>query len=203
MTSPVSDPNSPSFWDRLYLSSQSHWDLGGPTPVFRRLAEGGRLAAGRMLVLGAGYGHDARMFAGRGFQVTAVDFSTEATAAMNRLDDPGSPVEVIQADFFSPPPAWSDHFDYLLDYTCFCAVLPERRPEYADMVKRLLKPGGRYIILAFPIGTRSGGPPFVVQPDDIIALYERRGFVLQYRKVPVDSVPSRKGYEELLIFESA
>lgn len=199
MSSSTVDENSADFWDRLYRSDQFHWDLAGPTPVFQRLAESGQLAAGRMLVLGAGHGHDARLFAGHGFQVTAVDFSAEATTAMQQLADPGSPVEIVQADFFSLPAAWNGQFDYVLDYTSFCAVLPRRRPEYADLVARLLKRGGRYVILAFPIGTRSGGPPYVVQPEAIISLYVERGFTLQHRDTPVDSAAGRQGHEELLV----
>ena len=48
-------------------------------------------------------------------------------------------------------------FDYLLEYTCFCAIDPKRRTEYADLVDRLLKPGGTYIDLAFPLDGRGGG----------------------------------------------
>jgi SAM-dependent methyltransferase len=199
MGSSVSDVNSSDFWDRLYRSQQFHWDLGEPTPVFRRLAENGRFQVGRMLVLGAGHGHDARLFAGHGFQVTAVDFSAEAVAMMHRLAEPDSPLEIVQADFFSLPATWSGRFDYVLDYTSFCAVLPSRRPEYADLVGRLLKPDGCYIVLAFPIGSRPGGPPYVVQPEAIIALYEERGFDLQQREAPVDSAAGRKGHEELLV----
>lgn len=191
--------NSSDFWDKLYKTDQFPWDLGGPTPVFRRLAESQTLAPGAMLVLGAGRGHDARLFARHGFQVTAVDFSAEAVAAMKTLADPQCPVEIIQADFFSLPAAWNDRFDYILDYTSFCAVSPDRRPEYAKLVARLLKPGGDYIILAFPIGRRSGGPPYVVQPEAIIALYGEQGFKLRHRETPSDSVPGRKGHEELLI----
>lgn len=195
--------NSPHFWDSLYKSDQFGWDLGGPTPVFMRLADSGLLKMGKMLVLGAGRGHDARLFARRGFEVTAVDFSAEAYEAMNQLDDPKFPVEIIRADFFSLPPAWNGRFDTILDYTSFCAVLPRRRAEYADLVTRLLKPKGQYIILAFPIGTRPGGPPYAVQPEAIIDLYAQRGFSLQLQESPVDSVPSRKGYEVLLILKNS
>ena len=199
MTTSNTDVNSSGFWDKLYKTDQFPWDLGGPTPVFRRLAESQTLEQGTMLVLGAGRGHDARLFARHGFQVTAVDFSAEAVAAMRELDNPQFPIEIVQADFFSLPPAWNNRFDYILDYTSFCAVLPDRRPEYANLVARLLKPGGNYIMLAFPIGRRSGGPPYVVQPDAIVALYAERGFVLLQREAPADSVPGRKGYEELLV----
>jgi hypothetical protein len=120
---------------------------------------------------------------------------------MNRLNDPSFAVEIVQADLFSLPFTWNSRFDYILDYTSFCAILPGRRPDYADLVTRLLKPGGKYIILAFPIGTRSGGPPFVVQPNAIVDLYAERRFTLQHREVPSDSAPNRKGHEELLILE--
>jgi len=197
----MTDANSPDFWDNLYKSNLFRWDLGRPTPVFLRLVEGDLFEPGEMLVLGAGHGHDARLFAQRGFAVTAVDFSAEAIEAMNQLDDPEFPVEIVQADFFSLPSAWNGRFDYILDYTSFCAVLPQRRSEYADLVTRLLKPNGIYIILAFPIGNRPGGPPYVVQPEAIIELYTERGFALQHRESPVDSVAGRKWYEELLVLE--
>lgn len=203
MNSPKLDANSSAFWDRLYRSDKFHWDLGEPTPVFARLAEGGRLRAGRMLVLGAGHGHDARLFSGHGFRVTAVDFSDEAVAAMQRLANPSSPVKIVQADFFALPATWRARFDYVLDYTSFCAVLPSRRDEYADLVSRMLKPGGRLIMLAFPIGNRPGGPPYVVQPEAIIALYAARGFTLQHREMPKDSAAGRQGHEELLILKKA
>jgi SAM-dependent methyltransferase len=201
MIPPDSDANSAAFWDSLYQSDQFHWDLGGPTPVFRRLAQSGQFSPGRMLVLGAGHGHDARLFARHGFAVTAVDFAEEAVAAMQRLARPSSPVKIVQADFFALPATWHNRFEYVLDYTSFCAVLPGRRPEYAALVSRLLKSGGRLIMLAFPIGNRPGGPPYVVQPEAIIDLYAERGFTLQRREAPVDSAPDRHGYEELLILK--
>lgn len=153
------------------------------------------------MVLGAGRGHDARLFARHGFAVTAVDFATAAIDAMQALDDPACPVEIVQSDFFWLPPNWNGRYQYVLDYTAFCAILPERRGEYADLVTRLLKPGGQFITLAFPIGTRTGGPPFTVQPDAIIALFTARGFALHHRESPPDSIPDRKKHEELLILQ--
>lgn len=200
---PVADVNSSQFWDNLYKSNQFYWDLGGPTPVFQRLAESDYLEPGAMLVLGAGKGHDARLFASHHFSVTAVDFALEAVVAMKQLVQPQFPMEIVQADFFRLPLAWSGRFDYVLDYTSFCAISPQRRPEYADLVSRLLKPDGQYVILAFPVGQRPGGPPFVVQPDAIIDLFAERGFTLRHREVPFDSVSARKGHEELIILQKA
>ncbi len=195
-------PNESEFWETNYLNAQLPWDLDGPTPVYARLAASGEFEPGRMLVLGAGRGHDARLFARHGFLVTAVDFATGAVRAMEGLREPDAPIIIMQADLFHLPATLDNAFDYVLEYTCFCAIDPARREEYADVVARLLKPGGLYVALAFPIGKRAGGPPFVVQPDEMITLFEARGFTLLHREFPPDSVPARTNIEELLILQA-
>ena len=195
------DTNSPHFWQSHYSNGRIPWDLGTPTPTFARLAASGDYPPGQMIVLGAGRGHDARLFARHGFTVLAVDFASEAVAAMHLLDNPATPVQILQADIFALPETMNGRFDYLLEYTCFCAIDPSRRGEYAALAARLLKPGGLYIALAFPIGQRAGGPPFVVQPDDMIELLSEQGFNLQHREFPIDSVLSRQDIEELIILE--
>ncbi|MBK8904054.1 MAG: methyltransferase domain-containing protein [Anaerolineaceae bacterium] len=193
------DTNSPLFWQESYRNGRIPWDLGEPTPTFARLAASGQYPPGEMIVLGAGHGHDARLFARHGFAVTAVDFAPQAVATMHKLNDPAYPVQIVQADIFELDEGWDGRFDYLLEYTCFCAIDPARRGEYAALAARLLKHGGRYIALSFPIGTRPGGPPFVVQPDAVVELLTEHGFTLQHREFPADSVPSRQNIEELII----
>ena len=193
--------NSPAFWEEIYRGGRAGWDLGGPAPVFKSLLMSGDLAPGRIVVLGAGRGHDAREFARHGFDVTAVDFATEAVQAMRELNDPGAPVKIVQQDIFELPAAWDGEFDYFLEYTCFCAIDPHRRPEYADLVTRLLKPGGIFLDLAFPLDAHAGGPPFAVSIPEILRLFGERGFKLIQRGRPADSVPARRGLEELLIFQ--
>ncbi len=193
--------NSPAFWEEVYQGGRAGWDLGGPTPIFRRLLDRGQFAPGKIIVLGAGRGHDAREFARRGFQVTAVDFAADAVRDMRAMADPHAPVEILQADIFDLPRALDGTFDYVLEYTCFCAIDPTRRAEYADLVARLLKPGGIYIALVFPLDDHKGGPPFAISISEILDLFGSRGFNLLERERPKDSVPQRKGIEELLIFQ--
>ena len=197
----MGDTNAAAFWEEFYRRGTIEWDLGEPTPVFRRLLDEGMFAPGRLIVPGAGSGHDAREFARRGFAVTAVDFAAEAVQMMRELAEPDAPVEAVQADIFDLPHTLDGSFDYVLEYMCFCAIDPQRRPEYADLVARLLRPGGVLIDLAFPVGTRPGGPPYAVNPDGIAYMFERRGFALLSRASPPDSVPPRCGVEELLIFQ--
>jgi SAM-dependent methyltransferase len=150
------DVNSARKWEADYARQTDGWDLGGPTPVFEHLLSTRQLPPGRMIVLGAGRGHDARLFARHGFQVTAVDFASQAVQEMHRLADPAAPVEILQQDIFTLPETLVHSFDYVLEYTCFCAIDPARRAEYADLVTRLLKPNGLYIDLAFRFVCESG-----------------------------------------------
>jgi SAM-dependent methyltransferase len=197
----MNDVNSASFWEENYRSGRTGWDLGMPTPVFKRLADSKQFDPGKMLVICAGRGYDARLFARQGFQVTAVDFAEDAVREMKSLLEPGLGMEVIQADLFDLPVFMKQEFDYILEYTCFCAIDPKRRLEYINSVSSLLKPGGYYIALAFPIGQRTGGPPFLVSADELIGPLGDRGFELITREVPDDSVPGREGIEELLVLK--
>lgn len=197
----MNDVDSANFWQEKYELEQFPWDLGEPAPPFVRLAENGRFPPGQMLVPGAGTGHDARLFARHGFAVTAVDFAPEAVTRMQQLDDPAHPVAIVQADMFALPEAWNGRFDYVLEYTCYCAIHPSRRDAYARLMHRLLKPSGIWIALAFPIGRRPGGPPYVVQPDQVVERMNEHEFSLLTRSMPADSAPSRQGIEELLIMQ--
>ena len=190
-------------WEADYQHGSDGWDLGGVTPVFRNLLENGQLSPGKMLVVCAGRGHDAREFARHGYQVTAVDFSPFAAQEMSRLAVPGTPMEILQRDLFTLPHGLDETFDYVLEYTCYCAIDPKRRTEFVDLIERLLKPGGTYISLAFPLTQKIGGPPFAVTVSELLRLFQERGFKLIEREQPSESVPQRRGAEELLMFQKS
>ena len=197
----VNNVNFPNKWEADYLRKTDGWDLGGATPTFKSLAASRRFRPGRMIVPGAGRGHDAREFAHHGFEVTAVDFSPYVINEMKHLADPQAPIEILQHDLFTLPRELDGSFDYALEYTCFCAIDPKRRPEYADLIARLLKPGGVYIDLAFPLDGRAGGPPFAVSVSELLVLFQEHGFKLLSREKSIESVSPRRGAEELFIFK--
>lgn len=200
-----SQVSTQDFWQHLYEVGRTGWDLGGPTPVFRRLVEEQWLSPGRMVVLGAGRGYDARLFAGNGFHVTAIDFAPAAIRALHERNDPRTPVAVVNADIFDLNPVLLGIFDYVLEYTFYCAIEPERRGEYTKVVEQLLKPRGRFVGLAFPLQSHDmnirEGPPYPVNADELVLLMESRGLVLKHREIPPDSVRPRRGREELLILQ--
>jgi hypothetical protein len=199
----MSDFDLPDGWETAYESGRDGWDLGGPAPVFTQLATSGRFTPGPMLVPGAGRGHDARAFARHGFSVTAVDFTAYAVQEMRRLAEPGAPLEIVQQDIFALPATFDQAFSYVLEHTCYCAIDPRRREDYAALVSRVLEPGGFYIALAFPLSSHSGGPPFAVSVAELLELFERHDVTLVTRETPPASEPQRRGLEELIVLQKA
>ncbi len=207
------DVNHPAKWERYYREGKAGWSLHTPTPVFQHLlaeedAQGQRVfPPGRILIPGAGLGYDAREFARHGFAVVAVDFARDAVEAMQNALTPETAHAIVQADLFQLPAAWNETFDYVLEYTCFCALDPTRRDEYAAVIARLLKAGGKYIALAFPLGElvhppeMTPGPPFPVNAPQLIALLQARGLVLRRREIHPATIKPRKGREELIVMQ--
>eukprot|EP00802_Teleaulax_amphioxeia_P026384 Tamp_27439.p1 GENE.Tamp_27439~~Tamp_27439.p1 ORF type:complete len:155 (-),score=21.57 Tamp_27439:63-527(-) len=101
-------------------------------------------------------------------------------------------------DFFSltPPPGG---FDLIYDYTFLCALDPPMRQQWAETMKRLLKPTGQLVTLIFPLGDYAGGPPHAMSKDLVSDLLINQGFESTYLQ-PVDpqmSHPGRGGKEML------
>lgn len=197
MDKPVS---SPEFWNELYRSDQAGWDLGTPTPAFVDLLETNRLAAGKMLVLGSGKGHDAVLFAQHGFDVTALDSSEEAIKHARQLAaEKGVTINFVQEDMFDYSLGIAGEFDYVLEYVTYCAIDPSQRPEYAAMIPSLLNDAGKFVALFFPLDDRTGGPPFSVSMDEISRLFGKKMELISL-EAPPNSVTPRKGKELLTVW---
>ncbi len=98
-------------WDRRYADSERAFS-SEPNPLLVELAS--PLAPGRALDLAAGVGRNALWLAGRGWQVTAVDFSRVGLDhAASRAGDLGVELECVQADLYDYRPAASA-FDLVL-----------------------------------------------------------------------------------------
>ena len=186
---------TPDYWDAHYQQGNTGWDIGGPAPAFVDLLAGPDAPPpGRMIVPGCGRGHDALLFARAGFDVLGIDFAPLAVAAATEAAArAGVPARFAQADWFALPPAWNGTFDYVLEHTFLSAFAPDRRPAYAAVVARLLRPTGRYIALFFTHG-RPGGPPFAITGDEIETVFTPR-FQIERLAPPARSVPQRQGQE--------
>ena len=191
----------PEYWEISYQSGQIPWDLGKSTPIFNQWIE----ACNKPLsicILGAGNGWDALNFAQKGHKVTAVDFSKSAVNNM-KSSAIGSDliINILHMNIFDLNKIYSNHFDVVLEYTCFCAIVPSRRRDYLSVVQNILKPKGEFVGLLFPIDKdpSEDGPPFGVDLDSTINLMsEFLSFIK--KEIPKLSIKSRSGREVFVIF---
>lgn len=173
-------------FDRVYAEAAGDdrripWTRGGPDPgliAWLDSEASASLRAGcRAIVPGCGLGDDARELLRRGFDVTAFDFSAEAIAWAKRLD-PSVADRFVEADLFSPKPAWLRRFDLVAD--CFCLQsMPAPMHEAAmAALANLLAPRGVLVVCGH-CGEKPAaeveGPPWPVMPAELVALAEGAG----------------------------
>lgn len=195
---PNSQPLTSGFWEERYQEGTTRWNLGEPAPPFISLLSSTNAPSpGRIAVLGAGHGHDALLFAEHGFEVVGFDFAPSAIAAATAAArSRGVSAQFLQRDIFALPTEFAHRFDYVLEHTCYCAILPEQRADYVQMVRSILCSGGELIAL-FWAHARPGGPPFGTTLGEI-----RQHFSADFQIIstmqPDNSVDSRKNEEYLM-----
>jgi SAM-dependent methyltransferase len=109
----------------------------------------GPLRHGRALELGCGPGRNARRLAEAGYDVDAVDGSSEAIAwARERVDG----VRFHRADIFAMDLP-HEKYDLVYDSGCLHHLAPHRRISYLALLDRHLKPGGHFGLACFAADT--------------------------------------------------
>jgi SAM-dependent methyltransferase len=161
---PKRDPAEPGFWDLRYQADFAPWDAGRvPAQLAAFIAR--TFGPRSVLVPGCGSGWDVRAFAEAGWEVTGLDFSTEAIAAAGRVLGVHAG-RVRQGDVFAP--IAGAPFDVVYERAFLCA-LPRRM--WADWGRRMAELVARGGLLAgyffFDGGER--GPPFPLHSQEELA----------------------------------
>lgn len=193
---------SSTVWEKRYQTGDAPWDLGFPAPPFVNLLSSPEAPeTGRIAVLGCGGGHDAMLFAEAGFEVVGFDFAQTAIDRANaRANDRGiAGIQFLKRDIFDLETEFASGFDYVLEHTCFCAIDPELRSRYVQLIHTILKSQGQLISI-FYTHNRSGGPPFGVKPQEILDYFEPQFDRILFQPA-IDSIDRRKGDEYLGIFQ--
>ena len=197
--------STPEFWDGLYAGGNDGWELGMPAPPLAAwLDAGGAFVSGspgeaaRVAVPGSGRGHDARLLARRGYRVWGFDFAAAAVAEATRLAAAdGVEVAFEQRDIFTLAGEHAGRFDGVWEYTCFCAIDPARREEYARLVHAVLRPGGTLLGCFYPLRDGTDGPPFPVSREAVERVLAP-WFSIVVSGPPAGSVERRRGLEWLV-----
>ncbi len=195
--------NSPSFWNLKYTNNEHGWDIGEATPIFKNWSSKLKSPENiNICIPGCGYGHDAIYLANAGFNVYAFDFSKDAINNLNSRITSGIFLKTYCVDFFKISNDFHHQFDFILEYTFYCAISPSKRLQYVDKCHGLLKEKGRLISIMLPFenNRRSNGPPFQVTRDELTLNFEKKFNVIKIEKSNL-SIEPRKDIELYVEYE--
>ncbi len=190
-------------WQRRYEQNDTPWDKGVPAPALVRYLKD-HAVSGRVLVPGCGRGHDARALAQQpDSTVVGLDLSPLALAEARQLATQagiGASLSFVPGDLFQLEPEMENSFDWLFEHTCFCAIEPRLRPDYALTASWLLRPAGKIFAIFYLDPGVEAGPPFGVTREELALLFEPH-FRLIEQWVPEEAFPGREGRELVQILE--
>lgn len=182
-------------WNSRYLAGDTPWEKGAPTPVLKEMEE--RLGAGLwkgegpLLVPGCGLGHDARWLAARGVTVIGLDVAPEAVEGARRATEGANP-SFILGDFFQPRDGGAS---VIWEHTCFCAIEPSQRLDYARSAAQWLPAGGLLVGSFFLTPENEDpGPPYGTTVAELDATFGPAFEVVEEWE-PVTGYPGRVGHE--------
>ena len=127
-------------------AGQAPWDIGKPQKPFLDVAD---RITGSVLDAGCGTGDTALYFAGRGCEVTGIDFIEEAIQrARRKATDQGVPATFLVKD--APTlKDWTERFDNVIDSGLFHVISDEDRRRYVEGLATVLKSGGKLFLMCF------------------------------------------------------
>ncbi|MBY6037773.1 class I SAM-dependent methyltransferase [Fictibacillus nanhaiensis] len=139
------------FWNSFYedRNKKIPFFVDGADENLVDYVERGLIKPGRVLELGCGPGRNAIFLAELGFEVDAVDLSSEGLEwARERASEKGVDVNFIQGNIFKLDLP-HNHYDFIYDSGCFHHVPPHRRVSYLNLLNDCLKTGGHFAITCF------------------------------------------------------
>jgi len=181
-------------WGERYRIEHTPWDLGCAHLTLTARLVSGELAppheGARALVPGCGRAHDALALAQAGWVVTAADLVEELRPIVEPQLAP-SGGEFVSGDVLAMQ--FDEPFELVWEHTFFCAIDPEQRAAYGDLMARSVAPGGRIAAMLFPLDRpeERGGPPWRIDEQ----LYEA-ALGDAFERVSLDPAGGRTGGRE-------
>ena len=197
MTTSLKNHLNKEYWESRYMESQTGWDIGYASPALIEYADQLPSKDLRILIPGAGYGHEAESLLNAGFtNITVIDLSGSALQRLQQRIPATDSLKIIEGDFFEH----SGIYDRILEQTFFCALDPGLRPDYVRHSYHLLASGGKLTGLFFDFPITEQGPPFGGSKSEYTNLFSEY-FRIKTLERCYNSIKPRAGKELFAIFE--
>lgn len=151
-----------NYWTERYQEGQTGWDIGTASTPLKEYINQLEDKSIRILIPGAGNGHEALYLQEQGFQnVSVIDISKAPLDTLQEKLGASSAVKIYHADFFQTNTDYfGGGFDLILEQTFFCALNPTLRAAYVKQMHQLLCTGGKLAGVLFNIPLFEDHPPF-------------------------------------------
>lgn len=179
------------YWTTRYLNNSTAWDTGEVTSPIKQYLDQLVNKEIKILVPGAGNGHEVIYAFENGFKNTHIlDISSLPLKHFEEACPKFPKKKIHHQDFFEH----KGQYDLILEQTFFCALPPILRSDYVKKMKDLLKPNGKLVGVLFGVEFEKEGPPFGGQMKEYQNLFNKQFDVLKL-ELCLNSISPRKGAE--------
>jgi SAM-dependent methyltransferase len=182
---------SEKFWDDLWKTHETGWDIGYASPAMCWIIDKIENKEAAILIPGCGNAYEADYLVSNGFKnITLIDISETAVQAVKEKFKDNAAVKVLHQDFFKH----DGKYDYILEQTFFCALDPELRPDYVAQMHNLLHADGILEGLLFGVDFEKAGPPFGGTLEEYKLLFSEKFEIIEI-SLTNESIKPRLGTE--------
>ncbi|WP_010520011.1 methyltransferase domain-containing protein [Croceivirga radicis] len=184
------------FWENRYKEERTGWDIGTISTPLKAFIDQLEITQLKILIPGAGYGHEALYLRSKGFKnVTVIDLAEQPLQHLKKSGYP--PTHLKQGNFFDLD---KKDYDLILEQTFFCALNPKLRSKYVLKMYDLLNDRGKLVGLFFNVEFEKDGPPFGGSKIEYELLF-KDFFDLRVLETAYNSISPRANKELFFIFE--
>ena len=191
------EPLTKAYWEERYKNNDAPWDAHSITPPIQEYIDQLSDKSMRILVPGAGNGHEFIYLAKNGFNNAFVLDIAETPLKNIAARVPHINTErLINGDFFEH----RGEYNLIIEQTFLCALPPALRKNYAEKMHSLLAPGGKLAGLLFDFELTRQGPPFGGSREEYLDLFAPL-FKINMLHRAYNSIKRREDKELFFIFE--
>jgi len=188
--------NLKNILNKIYQKGSVPWDTIEPPQELIDLIETKKIKPCKTLDIGCGSGHYSIFLSKKGFDVTGIDLSQNATTqAKQNAQKENCLIRFIELD------ARDIHtidkkFDFIFECGLLDFILPEFREKYVSDIAQKINTGGLYVFLTFNERSPewgggkfrtglSGAPIYYSSMDELVTLYKPYFEIIETKIIPV------------------
>lgn len=180
-----------SFWSEKYLRNKTGWDIGYVSTPIKEYIDQLEDKNLKILIPGGGNSYEAEYLFEQGFSnVFVADISKIPLSNLLSRNPKFPENQLLHIDFFNV----KDTFDLIFEQTFFCALPPEKRPDYVEKMHQLLTKNGKLVGLLFDMKLNEDHPPFGGSKTEYETLFSPF-FRIEKMEPAYNSIKPRAGKE--------